>query len=52
MERLEIRLEDSTKTERELKEIADKIIKETNAKQGYIYVKGSDRDNGGVLFFR
>ena len=51
MERLEIRLEDSTKTENELKQIADKIIEETNAKQGYIYVKGSDYENG-ALFFR
>ena len=32
--------------------ISEKIIKEVETKQGYIYVKGSDRDNGGVLFFR
>ena len=51
MDRLEIRLEDSTKTEYELKKIADKIIEETGARQGYIYVRGNDRENG-ALFFR
>lgn len=49
MERLEIRLEDSTKDSYELKEIADKIIDECGAKRGYIFVKGYDNEKDCIF---